>query len=104
MVVILWEYQVKAERVAVFEQIYAANGAWAALFRKAEGYLATELLRDAKDSLRYITIDYWDSTDHYELFLSQWKTEYEALDAQCEGLTEKEFLFGKWESIASETR
>jgi heme-degrading monooxygenase HmoA len=104
MLVIIWEYQVKAERVAEFELIYSANGTWAELFRKAEGYQGTELLRDLSDSRHYITIDRWDSADHYELFLLQWKTEYAELDAHCEGLTEKEFLSGKWDLISSETR
>ena len=104
MVVIIWEYKVRAERVAEFEQVYSAHGAWAELFGKAEGYRGTELLRDPNDAGRYITLDRWDSTSHYELFLSRWKTEYAALDAQCAGLTENEFHSGKWELVSSETR
>lgn len=102
--VAIWEYRVKAEHVAEFEQIYSANGAWAKLFRKADGYHGTELLRDPNDPRRYITIDRWDSSKHYDSFLSRWKTEYAALDAQCEGLTETESLVGKWESVFSERR
>jgi heme-degrading monooxygenase HmoA len=104
MLVIIWEYQVKAGRVAEFEHIYSANGAWAELFRRAEGFQDTKLLRDSNDPYHYLTMDCWESVKHYELFLSHWKTEYTALDAQCAGLTEKEFLSGKWESISSETR
>jgi len=104
MCVIIWEYQVKAKRAAEFERIYSANGAWTELFRKAEGYQNTELLRDSNNQYHYSTMDRWDSSKHYEVFLSQWKTEYAALDAQCDGLIEKESLLGKWESVFPETR
>jgi heme-degrading monooxygenase HmoA len=104
MLVIIWEYQVKAERAAEFEEMYATSGKWAELFKGAAGYQGTELLRDPNNARRYLTIDRWDSPEHYERFLSQWKSAYEALEAQSEGLTEKEFLAGKWESISPETR
>jgi heme-degrading monooxygenase HmoA len=104
MYVIVWEYQVKAGREADFEDIYSANGLWTKLFRKAKGYLGTELLRDPNDSHRYITIDRWTSSQDHESFLSQWRTEYAALDAQSEGLTENESLLGEWELISLETR
>jgi heme-degrading monooxygenase HmoA len=104
MYVIIWEYQVKPDRVAEFEEAYAAQGAWARFFQRHPGYLGTELLHDPGDPQRYITMDRWDSSKQYESFLAQWATEYAALDAQFEGLTEKEFLSSTWESISSETR
>ena len=99
MYVIIWEYQVKAEQLVAFEEIYASNGAWAELFRKETGYLGTELLRDPNQPQRYITIDRWISLEDYESFRLKWKSEYARLDAQCEGLMEKEALIGKCESI-----
>ena len=104
MYVIIWEYQVKADRVAEFERVYSTDGAWAELFKKSEGFLETELFRDEKHPHRYITIDRWTSPRNYGAFLSQWKNEYAALDAQCEGLTRQETLVGKWESILPEAR
>ena len=104
MYVIIWAYQVKAEQLVAFEQIYASNGAWAELFRKEEGYLGTELLRDSNRPQRYITIDRWLSSEDYESFRLQRKSEYARLDAQCEGLTEQETLLGRWESILPKTR
>ena len=100
----MWEYQVKADRIPEFEKIYHSNGAWAELFRKGTGYISTDLLRDETKPNRYITIDYWDSAESYEAFHSQFKKEYETLDAQCEGLTEHEILLGKWEFVNNETR
>ena len=88
----------RAERIAEFEEIYAATGEWAKLFQKGKGYLGTELLVDERHSHRYITMDWWRSSRDYESFLAEWKNEYERLDVQCEGLTERETLLGKWET------
>ena len=104
MYLIIWEYQVKAGRNSDFEKIYRSNGVWAELFRKANGFISTELLRDETRPNRYITIDRWVSAERYEAFHSQFKQEYETLDTQCEGITEHEFLLGKWESVNNETR
>jgi heme-degrading monooxygenase HmoA len=92
MYLIVWEYRIRPETRAEFEQIYSATGAWAELFQKGAGYVGTELLRDETTPLRYITIDRWKSKAEYEAFLSAWRQEYETLDAQCEGLTEHESL------------
>ena len=104
MYVIIWKYQVKADRSNEFEKIYKSNGVWAELFRKGSGFMSTELLHDEMHSQKYITIDRWDSAECYEAFHSQFKKEYETLDAQCQGLTEQESLLGKWETVNYETR
>jgi heme-degrading monooxygenase HmoA len=104
MYVIIWEYRLRPERVDEFEKIYGRNGAWSELFQQGSGYLGTELLRDSSDPYRYLTIDRWHSLSDYESFLSTWKTEYENLDAHCEGLTEQEASLGRWETISSEAR
>lgn len=98
MYVIMWEYQVRAEHVAEFEEIYSATGAWAKLFQRSKGFLGTELLTDAGHPYRYMTIDRWRSSQDYEVFFAAWKKEYEHLDLQCEGLTERETLLGRWET------
>ena len=98
MYVIIWEFQVRAERVAEFEEIYAATGVWAKLFEKSTGYLGTELLSDEVQPYRYLTIDRWTSAREYAAFLAEWTSDYADLDAQCEGLTEQETLVGRWET------
>ena len=98
MYVIIWEYQVRANQIAEFEEFYSAVGEWAKLFQRNKGYLGTELLSDERNPHRYITIDRWCSSEDYESFLAEWKSEYENLDVQCEGLTEQETLLGKWET------
>lgn len=104
MFVIVWEYQVRPEHAAEFERIYSPEGAWAELFRTAAGYCNTELLRGVNDPYHYITIDRWVSVQAYEAFLSESQERYVALDAQCEGLSEREILLGKWESRSAEPR
>ena len=104
MVVIIWEYRVKPERVPEFEAIYGEHGVWAELFQKGGSYLGTELLRSPNDPHHYMTIDRWRSDADYELFLSTWKKEYRNLDTQSEDLTAQEISLGKWETNSDQTR
>ncbi|MBL8099026.1 MAG: antibiotic biosynthesis monooxygenase [Anaerolineales bacterium] len=93
---IIWQYQVKEEHKIKFEEIYSTNGLWADLFKRSQGYLGTELFQDEINSQFYLTIDHWKSKQDFESFQSQWQEAYKLLDEQCEGLTEKESLLGKW--------
>ena len=104
MYLIVWEYRVKADCTAEFEEIYGHNGAWVELFQKESGYAGTELLHDEQDPQRYLTIDRWDSEQAYERFHGQRRDEYETLDARCRELTESESLLGKWQTRDHETR
>ena len=104
MYVIIWQFQVKADSTTEFENFYRSTGDWVELFQKGKGYISTELLRDGTNPNTYMTIDRWDSAESYEAFLTQFKKEYETLDAQCEGLTKHETPRGKWESVNNETR
>lgn len=99
MFIILWEYRVRQEKLNEFMRTYAADGAWAELFKKADGYLGTELMQDKTQPERFLTIDRWNSKANFEAFQARWQIEYEALDKQCEGLTESEILLGRWETV-----
>lgn len=104
MYIIIWEYQVKPERVADFETIYGEHGAWTDLFERGIGYLGTEFLADPNNQHRYMTIDRWFSAQAYNNFLIRYQAEYEILDAECNQLTKSEILLGKWEVVARKTR
>ena len=93
----LWEFQTSAERRADFERHYGAEGTWVALFRRADGYLGTTLLRDCTDPLRFLTIDRWRNSADYDSFRERLRDDYAALDALCEGLTVSETLLGRFE-------
>lgn len=94
MVTVLWEYQVKPDRVAEFEKVYASDGDWTELFRKGKGFIGTRLFKSPDIPNLFLTIDQWESMQDYKTFLSQWKEEYETLDKQCESLTEHESCLG----------
>lgn len=91
---IFWEYMVRTGRETEFEKIYGSSGDWVKLFKQAEGYLGTDLLRDIEIPLRYITIDRWDSSAAFDLFQEKHHDEYKAIDARCESLTEREARIG----------
>jgi len=101
MYIIIWEYRIKPEKQAEFENIYATNGVWAELFKKGTGYLGTELICSTELPEQYVTIDRWDSAEDYEAFLSQWNDAYKKLDLMYEGLTEHESCLGKFTSSSS---
>lgn len=54
---VIWEFHVRADRVREFEEIYCGTGKWVELFRRDEAYKGTELLRDKRNRLRYLTVD-----------------------------------------------
>jgi heme-degrading monooxygenase HmoA len=93
---ILWEFAVKASRREEFETHYGPDGSWARLFRKAPGYMATELLNDCGTPLRYVTIDRWSSIEQWREFRKRHAEEYEALDRECAGLTTHEVPLGEF--------
>lgn len=51
----------------------------------------------------YLTLDFWNSREAYEQFMTTHKGEYEMLDAAGEELTNKERRIGWYELVASRT-
>jgi heme-degrading monooxygenase HmoA len=100
MYVIFWEFTVLPEKVDDFIAAYKSDGAWAQLFAQAGGYGGTELLRSTDGQLgaRFITIDRWQTAEHFARFQAQFDTQYRRLDTQCEGLTLKEAKLGTFVS------
>jgi len=92
--VVLWEFHVKPSARAKFERIYGPEGDWVRLFRQGKGYLGTELIRDAKNRNRYITLDFWASQGAHDTFRAARVDEYKALDRACEALTYREVALG----------
>lgn len=86
----VWRFVVRPDAVAEFERRYGPDGDWAALFRKAEGYAGTELLRNVASANEFVTIDRWVDEAAYLRFLEGFAAEYAALDAKCEALTTSE--------------
>ena len=97
----VWEFRIRPEAVAAFEATYGPSGAWVRLFREEEGYEGTELLRDRVDALRFWTIDRWRSKEDWQRCRKSSAAAFEALDLQCEALTESEIFLGEFASLAN---
>ena len=96
---ILWEFVVHADSRAEFERSYGPRGEWVRLFERDPGFLGTQLLRDAQDPSRFLTLDRWTDRQAYEDFLRGHETEYRALDLRCESLTLRESPLGTFEEV-----
>lgn len=95
----MWEYLVSPDQVSAFEQAYGPAGDWVQLFRRAPGYLRTELHRDRTNTLRFITVDYWESESAWQAFRSRFAEEFRELDERGEDLTAHENEIGRFEVL-----
>lgn len=93
----IWEFEIKPESRAAFEEIYGPEGAWARLFRQSPDYRGTKLIRNLTRPGRYLTLDYWSSREAFHTFKQAHAAEYTTLDQQCENLTEHEAMVGEFE-------
>jgi len=98
--VVIWEFRVPSGKKDAFERAYGADGPWARLFRQDEAYLGTELIRDLKAEGTYMTLDFWKSQEAYGAFRAMHAGEYQAIDAECESLTESEREVGRFSRVA----
>ena len=99
--VIIWEFRVAAGKRREFEGAYGPLGQWARFFgsTKNNGYIETQLIRDAAIPTRYLTLDFWTSLQAYDRFKKENKAEYEAIDQRCESLTEREREVGRFQCV-----
>lgn len=97
--VVVWEFETRPEKVAEFERTYGPDGDWARLFRKSDGYLGTELLRDRERAGTYVVLDRWASPEQYDSFKKSHAAEYAALDRRCEALTIRETPRGAFTAL-----
>jgi quinol monooxygenase YgiN len=94
MHVIIWKFTVRDEHLQAFVSAYGADGDWATLFRRAEGYLGTELLRLSDRPNIFLTIDRWENLRAFEAFKEHFGAEYARLDSQLEAFTSAEERVG----------
>jgi heme-degrading monooxygenase HmoA len=99
MHVIIWEFTVRDEHIPRFISAYHADGDWASLFRRAEGYLGTELLRSSDDANVFVTVDRWESAACFEIFQERFGAEYKKLDALFEHYTSSEKKIGIFSEV-----
>ena len=95
----IWVFSVRRRHLDDFKSAYGPAGTWAALFRKADGYLGTELCADRANPRRFFTIDRWRTRAAFDAFHRRFRAEYEALDRLCEPFTEHEQLIAELETV-----
>jgi hypothetical protein len=96
---VVWQFHVRSGLEARFQDFYGPAGAWAKLFARDTNYLRTELQRDLRQPNRYLTLDYWTTESAYDQFHADHQRDYDAIDRQCEDLTESESLIGRFSLI-----
>jgi hypothetical protein len=87
---VIWEFAVRPGMEARFEHAYGPSGDWVRLFQQDSNHLRTELIRVQGTSPRYLTLDFWRSQAAYDRFRRKHLGQYEAIDRNCELLTEGE--------------
>lgn len=78
MILIVWRYQVEPAHEAAFRACYGPDGDWAHLFARAEGFVGTELGCEGEGA--YLTIDRWQSPEHFDAFLDGHRSAYQEMD------------------------
>jgi heme-degrading monooxygenase HmoA len=97
MLVLVWEYRVRPERVDEFETLYRPDGPWDELFRSAPGFVSVTLMKDLNDSGRFLIADRWTSESLYEEFKRGHAGEYAELSARGRRLYERETEIGRFD-------
>ena len=98
----IWKYSVKSEYLIQFQQAYGPNGDWAELFKNCPGFIKTEFQRDTSNPNLFITIDVWESYEHFINFKDLIVTKYRLLDKICEEFTDSEEHIGVFECLDDE--
>lgn len=99
MLLIVWEYMVRPDRVEEFEALYRPDGPWVDLFKKSPGFVSTTLMHDVRDRLRYVISDRWMSETSYESFKREFAAEYQALSERGERTHRAEHLIGRFDFV-----
>lgn len=93
----IWKFRPPAGREEEFARAYGADGVWAELFGKAQGYLGTTLYRPDQQGGSWMTIDRWDSLEAFEAFGHDFGEEYRTLDIELNSISGEEEFVGAFE-------
>ena len=99
MLVIVWEYMARPDRLDEFEALYRPDGPWVDLFKKSPGFVSTTLMRDVRDPHRFVIADRWMSEASYEAFKGDFAADYRALSERGERLHRAEHLIGRFDFV-----
>ena len=96
----IWKFRPPPGREDAFAEAYGGDGAWARLFGKADGFIATALLAPAEPGGWWLTVDRWASEAHFAAFQHAFGEVYRALDAELECIAGEEEFVGAFEETA----
>ena len=99
MLVIVWEYMVRPDRLDEFETLYRPDGPWVDLFKKSPGFLSTTMMRDTRDPHRFVIADRWTSEAAHESFKREHAAGYDDLSERGERLHRAEHLIGRFHFV-----
>lgn len=99
MMLLVWEYMIRPDRVEEFEALYRPDGPWVELFKRSPGFLSTTLMRDTHDPLRYMISDRWNSEASYEAFKLDFASDYAALSERGGRTHRAEHLIGRFHFV-----
>jgi heme-degrading monooxygenase HmoA len=102
--VIALVFAYETEDTALFEEVYGANGSWAAFFREARGYIGTELLLDVEQAGRYLVVDRWESPEDYNRFVEDHRDEYMRRVDDTAFVYRQELRLGTFENVWADGR
>jgi quinol monooxygenase YgiN len=83
-----WQFEVKKDREARFEQLIGADGPWQALARRSRSFLGSSFLRDFAQPTRYLLIEYWSEMLVYEKHQANFSDEIRRITAERDALVE----------------
>lgn len=87
---ITWDFLPAPGKEAEFLRAYGETGPWPELFRRAPGYLGTELQPTPDRPGWFRTVDRWTSPETHAAFRVNFREAYEVLDRACAALTADE--------------
>lgn len=99
MLVVVWEYRARPERVEEFESFYRPDGPWVELFRRSPAFISTTLMKDLRDPLRFMVADRWTSEMLYEEFKREHAGPYDELTARGRRLHDREVEVGRFDFL-----
>ena len=97
MLLVLWEYQVRPERVDEFESMYRPDGPWTDLFRVCPAFVSITMWKDLRVPGRYLVADRWSSGVVYDEFVRERQAEIGELSARGARLWQREREAGRYE-------
>lgn len=99
MLVVVWEYYAKPDRIEDFESFYRADGPWGVLFRESPAFVSTTLMKDLRDPRRFVVADRWTSGEIYEEFKREREPVWNELSERGARLYERESEYGRFDFV-----